>query len=66
MNCALFWQHARTYCLNIVNSIFFPCNVMTLGHFFPKKSLCIYYAGLFLFVAKMRKLATNRNTGGSK
>jgi hypothetical protein len=24
MNCALFWQHARTYCLNIVNSIFFP------------------------------------------
>jgi hypothetical protein len=59
-NCAIFWQHAKTYCLNITNSIFSPPSVATLGHFFIlKKSICICHTGFsFSFFAKNRNTAS--------
>jgi hypothetical protein len=38
-NSATFWQHAGTYCLNLaISKKTIPSNLVTLDHFFKKKS----------------------------
>ncbi len=60
--CALFWRHAKVYCLNMaISKKKNPHNVVTLGYFFPqKKGLCISGTHIgFSFVAKMPKFIKN-------